>query len=91
MHSWIQRLPDLFISFQLEDIHFFFGREHAWQRRMASEMACALAEEIALGAYQGQIEEQRAIRLSVEAAYAEVKEGAWISQPFNTAVGRKPA
>ena len=84
------QLPDLFKETKLECIRHEFSREHAWQRKLASDTMCALAKEIVSTVFDHDLEEARDLRNTIRGAYAEICEGAYISQSFNVALGRKP-
>lgn len=57
---------------------------------MASDTVIALAGEIWNTVTDRNSEEAAQLRAIVEGAFAEICEGAWISQPFNVVIGRKP-
>ena len=87
--SWVTRLPIQFVESGLEHVKCEFGREHAWQRKLASDTACALVDEMASTVFDQHSSESEELRNTVRGAFQEICEGAYISQPFCVAVGRK--
>ena len=86
----MQRLPDIFIENKLERVKMEFCREHGWQKKLASDTVCALAEEVVATVFQPETEEAKTLRGKIKASYTEICQGAFISQPFVVVVGRKP-
>ncbi|PQE18865.1 hypothetical protein CJF32_00006601 [Rutstroemia sp. NJR-2017a WRK4] len=89
-HSrWIERLPELFKQFGLENIGNEFAFEQPWQSKMASDMSCAVAHEMENNGSPFLTEKIKTLGVSVPLAYSEVSKGARVVQPFCVAVGRK--
>jgi hypothetical protein len=87
---WVERLPELFKQFNLENIENVFAFEQPWQSKMASDMSCAVAHEMENNGSPFLTEKIKTIGVSVPLAYAEVAKGARVVQPFCVAIGRKP-
>ncbi|PQE03336.1 hypothetical protein CJF30_00005836 [Rutstroemia sp. NJR-2017a BBW] len=88
-HRWIERLPELFKQFGLENIGNEFAFEQPWQSKMASDMSCAVAHEMENNGSPFLTEKIKTLGVSVPLAYSEVSQGARVLQPFCVAVGRK--
>jgi hypothetical protein len=87
---WIERLPELFKQFNLENIENAYAFEQPWQSKMASDMSCAVAHEMENNGSPFLTEKIKTIGVSVPLAYSEVAKGARVVQPFCVTVGRKP-
>jgi hypothetical protein len=89
-HRWIERLPELFKQFNLENIEEVFAFEQPWQSKMASDMSCAVVHEMADNGSPFITEKLKAYGVSVPLAFAEVSKGARLVQPLCVTLGRKP-
>jgi len=87
---WVQRLQDYFIENKFQTVKMEFSREHCWQRKLASDTVCALAEEVVATTFEPDSEEAKDLREAIKECYIEICQGAFISQPFVVVVGRKP-
>ncbi|PQE15976.1 UMTA methyltransferase family protein [Rutstroemia sp. NJR-2017a BVV2] len=82
-HSrWIERLPELFKQFGLENIENEFAFEQPWQSKIASDMSCAVAHEMENNGSPFLTKKIKTIGVSVPLAYSEVSKGARVVQPF---------
>jgi hypothetical protein len=86
----VQRLQDHFIENKFEVVKMEFSREHCWQRKLASDTVCALAEEVVATVFEPGSEDAKNMRENIKECYIETCQGAFISQPFIVVVGRKP-
>jgi hypothetical protein len=66
-----------------------FAREHAWQHRMASDMSCAVIDEMGQSDNPLLTQKLMDVGVSVPQIYAEVVDGAHVTQPFCVTIGRK--
>lgn len=86
---WIERLPELFKQFNLENIEKVFAFEQPWQSKMAADMSCAVVNEMGNSGSPFVTEKLKNFGVSIPLAYSEVAKGARLTQPFCVTVGRK--